>query len=139
MENIPIPSGEQSSPLADAPDGSVNQCRQPFTKGPWAALNEEDGRNYARVRGTRLGERFKIANVLFALSTPAEIEEARANARLIASAPELYEALVDLVRAVNTNELAAAMACHEIIAFSNVEDALKLALPALRKARGEVA
>jgi hypothetical protein len=53
------------------------------------------------------------------------------------AADELYEALVALTKAVNTNELAAAMACHEIVAFANVEDALKLALPAIRKARGE--
>src|SRR5688572_25065682 len=38
---------------------------------------------------------------------------------------ELVEALRGLVAAVNTNELAAAMACHSVASFANVKDALK--------------
>lgn len=66
------------------------------TPGPWVTLPEECDKPYVRIRGTRLGERYKIVNVL----TPAyegfaerETEETRANARLIAAAPELLEAL----------------------------------------------
>ena len=66
------------------------------TPGPWETKPEECDRPYIRVRGTRLGCRFKVANVL----TPVyenvhkrEAEETRANARLIAAAPELLEAL----------------------------------------------
>ncbi len=66
------------------------------TQGPWEALPEEGDRAYIRVRGTRLGSRYKIANVL----TPVyegvherEAEETRANASLIAAAPDLLEAL----------------------------------------------
>jgi hypothetical protein len=47
------------------------------------------------------------------------------------------EALDGLVRAVNTGELAAAMACHSVVSFANVEDALKPAIAALKLARSE--
>lgn len=62
------------------------------TPGPWVALPEEMDRDYIRVRGTQLGMRYKIANV----PTPVqglerEAGETRANARLIAAAPDLYE------------------------------------------------
>ena len=67
-----------------------------FTKGPWGTLPEECGKDYIRVRGTALGGRFKIANVI----TPShqgvhdrELQETRANAKLIAAAPEMYDAL----------------------------------------------
>lgn len=62
------------------------------TPGPWTTLPEECDKPYIRVRGTVLGGRFKIANVL----TPVyegvhqrEADETRANARLIAAAPDL--------------------------------------------------
>lgn len=71
-----------------------------FTKAPWTVLPEEVDRNYIRIRGTRLGERYKIANII----TPVyenvhsrESEETRANATLIATAPELLEALEALL------------------------------------------
>lgn len=66
------------------------------TPGPWVTLPEEVDRDYIRVRGTRLGDRYKIANVLTPTGdgVPArEADETRANARLIAHAPEMLEAL----------------------------------------------
>lgn len=64
--------------------------------GPWAMLPEECDRPYIRIRGTELGTRYKIANVL----TPAhegvherEAVETRANARLIVEAPEMLRLL----------------------------------------------
>lgn len=76
------------------------------TRGPWEVKTEECDKPYIRIRGTILGGRFKIANVL----TPnhdgvheREAEETRANARLIASAPELLEALIELLHAVNND------------------------------------
>lgn len=66
------------------------------TPGPWEMKPEEVDKPYIRIRGTQLGGRFKIANVL----TPVydgvperEAKETRANAQLIAAAPELLEAL----------------------------------------------
>lgn len=66
------------------------------TKGPWQALPEEVDKPYIRIRGTTIGYRYKVANVL----TPVyenvharEADETRANAKLIAAAPELLEAL----------------------------------------------
>ncbi len=70
------------------------------TPGPWRVLPEECDRPYIRIRGTVLGGRYKVANVL----TPIyewvplrEAEETRANAKLIAAAPDLLEALQRLV------------------------------------------
>lgn len=72
------------------------------TKGPWRLLPEECDKPYIRVRGTHLGGRYKVANVI----TPVyegiharEAEETRANARLISAAPDLLEALALMVDA----------------------------------------
>lgn len=71
-----------------------------YTKGPWRVLPEEIHRDYIRIRGSRLGERYKIANVLltnYAGIADSEVAETRANANLIAAAPTLLETLTDLV------------------------------------------
>lgn len=66
------------------------------TAGAWRLLPEEVDKPYIRVRGTLLGSRYKIANIL----TPVyenvhsrEADETRANANLIAAAPDLLEEL----------------------------------------------
>lgn len=72
-----------------------------FTPGPWRLLPEECDKSYIRIRGTQLGGRYKIANVLTPVYEGAherEAEETRANARLIAAAPELFEALLAYVQ-----------------------------------------
>jgi hypothetical protein len=66
------------------------------TAGPWKALPEECHRAYIRIRGTRLGGRYKVANVLapdYKDAHERDAEETRANARLIAAAPDLLELL----------------------------------------------
>jgi len=75
------------------------------TRGPWAILPEEVDRQYIRVRGTVLGGRYKIANVV----TPTydgvcerEAQETRANARLIAAAPDLLEFAEEVRRTGDT-------------------------------------
>ena len=71
-----------------------------YTPGPWKVLPPEDGVPYLRIRGTALGLRFKVANVLHAIRRegqaeyPVEAEITEANARLIAAAPELLQTLV---------------------------------------------
>jgi hypothetical protein len=68
-----------------------------------------------------LERQMTIANIECNNAVAAQAEIAR-----------LTAALEGLVRAVNTNELAAAMACHSVVSFANVEDALKPALAALK-------
>lgn len=66
------------------------------TPGPWQLLPEEVDKPYIRVRGTRLGTRYKVANVPTPVhegAHPREVDETRANARLIAAAPEMLAAL----------------------------------------------
>lgn len=65
------------------------------TSGSWEIKPEECDRAYIRIRGTALGGRYKIANVLTPIyegSHHREAEETRANARLIAAAPDMKKA-----------------------------------------------
>lgn len=64
------------------------------TEGPWRLLPEEADKPYIRVRGTRLGLRYKIANIptpVYEGAHERELKETQANARLICAAPELME------------------------------------------------
>ena len=66
------------------------------TTGPWVVLPEECDKPYIRVRGTALGGRYKVANVITPIYDgvrPEEAEETRHNAQLIAAAPDLLAAL----------------------------------------------
>lgn len=68
-----------------------------FTPGPWIVMHEESDKSYVRIRGTQLGERYKIANVLtpeYEGARELESDETRANANLISASPDLLEALV---------------------------------------------
>lgn len=70
------------------------------TRGPWVVLPEEVDRAYIRVRGTQLGGRYKVANVVSPTYDgvhPREAVETRANATLIAAAPEMLELLQKLI------------------------------------------
>lgn len=107
-----------------------------FTRGPWAQMPEECDKPYIRIRGTRPGGRYKIANVL----TPVyegvherEAAETRANALLIGAAPELLEALQKIVELDNDAHPGLASWC---VARSKAHDA---AVVALAKATGEQA
>ena len=68
------------------------------TPGPWKILPEEADRDYIRIRGTALGRRHKIANVLTPIysGNEHEIKETRANANLIAAAPEMFKMLITM-------------------------------------------
>ena len=70
------------------------------TPGPWEIKPEEVDRPYIRIRGTQFGGRYKIANVLspdYDGVHHREADETRANAYLIAAAPELLQALQNMV------------------------------------------
>jgi hypothetical protein len=72
-------------------------------------LSEETDNPYIRIRGTKLGERYKIANVLTPVydgSFERETEETRANARLIAGAPELLAVLQELCDMADDGDVA---------------------------------
>lgn len=68
------------------------------TPGPWVVKPEKEDDTYLRIRGQALGHRFKIAKVLCPANEDfeqliSEWRETQANARLIAAAPDLLEAL----------------------------------------------
>ncbi|HFU4540571.1 TPA: hypothetical protein ACGPBT_002853 [Klebsiella variicola] len=72
------------------------------TPGPWKCLREEVNKHYIRISGTKVGERFAVANVLIPLYDDVyerEAKETRANAQLIAAAPEMLDLLVLLLDA----------------------------------------
>lgn len=102
------------------------------TKGPWQVLPEECDKPYIRVRGTGLGGRYKIANVMtptFDGVPPCEAEETRRNAQLIAAAPELLAALEGLLRAVQSSVCAGSGPAQEA-AQEAAQDALHKAVGA---------
>lgn len=71
------------------------------TLGPWRVLPEERDKPYIRIRGTRLGGRYKIANVIspnYEGVLAIEAIETSANARLIAAAPDLLAALQEALQ-----------------------------------------
>lgn len=70
------------------------------TPGPWRILPEECDKPYIRIRGDNLGMRYKVANVLtpvYAGVSDREAVETRANARLIAAAPDMLALLQELI------------------------------------------
>ena len=72
------------------------------TPGPWQVMPEEVHRDYMRVRGTVGGCRHKVANVLTPVypgSLDTEAVETRANANLIAAAPDLLDVAKGIVAA----------------------------------------
>jgi hypothetical protein len=59
-------------------------------------------KNYVRIRGTRLGGRYKIANVLTPVYEGAyarECGETIANAELISASPDMLAALQEVLKA----------------------------------------
>lgn len=69
------------------------------TKGNWAVLEEELDKNYIRIRGASFGCRYKIANVIIPdYGRMFEMDETKANAKLIASAPEMLFALTEIIQ-----------------------------------------
>lgn len=74
---------------------SMSEAGKP-TPGAWEIKPIEDGKEYIRIRGTMLGSRFKIANVLMPNYGPGtkwqerDDAEAQANARLIAEAGTVH-------------------------------------------------
>ena len=79
-----------------------------FTQGPWRVLPEECDKTYIRIRGTRLGERYKVANIITPVHEgvlPLEAEETRANARLIKASPDMFILLYKLAIGMETIEI----------------------------------
>lgn len=113
------------------------------TPGPWVALPDGADKPYIRIRGICLGERYEIANVLdpaYDREPPREAEETRANAHLIAAAPDLLGALLIMVDAITPLHNAHFPIEREGITDDDVDaaqQAMTLALAAIAKARGE--
>ncbi len=75
-----------------------------FTKGEWAILPLEDDKEYIRIRGSALGGRYKVANVIDLKNHHNEEQEwckldraeSLANTHLISAAPKMYEFIASL-------------------------------------------
>lgn len=66
------------------------------TQGNWKAFTQESA--LARNICKQIGTEEKIIGVVFMRPDKSDIEEAEANAKLIAAAPEMLEALREMVR-----------------------------------------
>lgn len=107
-----------------------------LTKGPWTLGTEElagDGLKVFGASGINVGWTSAVRSrggVVIDPHCRIEAEEAKANAALIAAAPELYEAL---------ERLSAYLDIPEDENFAEIEESIefKAARAALAKARGE--
>lgn len=73
------------------------------TKGPWQILPEECDKPYIRIRGTVLGRRYKIANVVTPMYEGVlsnEVLETRANAKRIIDCVNACEGMKDPVKEI---------------------------------------
>ena len=84
----------------------IAAMREALAAGPtktWRILPAEAGVPYLRIRGTKLGGQYKVANVHLPGhkdALPADIEESNANARFIAACePERIKRLLDALEA----------------------------------------
>lgn len=110
--------------------GQVERRVRPHTPGPWSVLPDEPDKAYIRIRSTRLGCRYKVANVCFPAFESAyeyERQESRGNAALIAAAPDLLAALQELRYACT--DKAEAMADAAIAKALNVRPNVRANLP----------
>lgn len=96
------------------------------TPAPWAAGEPMDGWRVTAADPNRTGKRFLVADIGPAHRSLADAIQARANAHLIAAAPELYEALERLLSGTEKHVFG-----DECIAER------REALAALAKARGD--
>lgn len=84
--------------MTDEQIASLEAAAKAATPGPWRLLPAEDGVPYLRIRGTRIGARYKIANVLGEAAMYFS-EECAANGRYIALAnPTTVLSLIERVR-----------------------------------------
>lgn len=84
------------------------------TPGPWQVKHSESKAAW-NVVGTKLGGKYKIARCPYVIHTPVdknnldllshESEEAKANAKLIAAAPEMLEAMQEFIDRVDKGEV----------------------------------
>jgi hypothetical protein len=77
------------------------------TPTPWELKPEEMDKQYIRIRGTKLGGRYKIANVLTPVydGSPAyEADETRANAAFIVRACNSHDPLIKALQEACTDE-----------------------------------
>ena len=99
-----------------------------YTPGPWEI--RKSGFIMA-PDGAGQGDDVYIAEILIGPDSP-EVDEAKANARLIAAAPDLLEALVYLAE-----EVGRLMEWNDYIEDPDVEDAYENAFMVIAKAKGD--
>lgn len=102
------------------------------TKGPWAASEHGAYGDYDGNSIVILGDDLRIAVVL-----GYDTKETRANARLIAAAPDLLAALEALMRIVSNSNGVSGWHRNGDIAGWDEFDEINMAIAALAKAKGE--
>lgn len=111
------------------------KMKRGHTPTPWELKPEEIDKPYIRIRGTALGRRYKIANVLMPVykgSHEYEIEETRANAAFIVRAVNAHDELVRKIKEL-INRLETIKETHRDLSLS---DDISQAKKVLTKANG---
>ena len=80
----------------------TTQTKSTHTPGPWKMSSCSDGRE---IVSHSCGMTFPIAEACDGLGKANGLKEAQANARLIASAPDLLDSLRDILEMVTDNRL----------------------------------
>ena len=109
-----------------------------YTKGPWH-VGERRGEHIAIKHSDNTPGAISWTLAL-AVARPTWAAEAEANARLIAAAPELLEALQDLMGVINAaglHNLQIGVQLGPTVWFVKANDAMNYAARAVAKATGE--
>jgi hypothetical protein len=118
----------QKTEATDACDATLGQGQEQFTPGPWRCPNI--GIEFPPYRTVIADSQGEVCSVWNVPGNHSQIAEA--NARLIAAAPDLYQALSDLIEAANNG------ANLEPYYDEEIDELWDAAKRAIRAARGEV-
>ena len=116
----------------------MSEGKVKFTPGPWLLLTSADY-GIPAVKGfdPKDGKRFEICECWGEDNDVSTTEMSRANAALIAAAPDMYAVLKELIECEDVSIYSSAIESNVAGHFFDLEEWADRAVVALAKARGE--